>query len=130
MKKAKGVRRRRQRDTAHSSLDALRSELAHVRARFGLDPALPDHLLGVAWISPSGTMEDDEAEFVDAVADCVSVGLSLDAALASWISGDLARGEEAEEQADVTPSAASRLQADVTPSAARRLQAKHRIVVR
>ena len=63
-------------------------------------------------------MEDDEAEFVDAVADCVSVGLSLDAALASWISGDLARGEEAEEQADVTPSAASRL------------QAKHRIVVR
>jgi len=75
-------------------------------------------------------MEDDEAEFVDAVADCVSVGLSLDAALASWISGDLARGEEAEEQADVTPSAASRLQADVTPSAASRLQAKHRIVVR
>jgi hypothetical protein len=34
-------------------------------------------------------MEEDEAEFIDAVADCLGVGLSLDAALTCWDSGGL-----------------------------------------
>jgi len=34
-------------------------------------------------------MEEDEAEFIDAVADCLGVGLSLDAALNCWDSGGL-----------------------------------------
>ena len=118
MKNTRGVRRHRQAQSAHSGVDALRSVLAHVRARFGLDPAVPDHLLADAWISPAGAVEEDEAEFVDAVADCVSVGVPLDAALAAWVSGDLAGGEDAEEQADVIPVAAIRL------------PAKDRIVVR
>ena len=118
MKNTTEVRRRRQARTARSELDALRSVLAHVRARFGLDPAVPDHLLADPWISPAGAVEEDEAEFVDAIADCVSVGVPLDAALAAWVSGDLARDEDAEEQAYVTPFTAIRL------------PAKHRIVVR
>src|SRR4051812_9469913 len=63
----------------------LRAQLARVRARFGVDPATP--IAPEPWASPSGMVEEDEAEFADALADCLSVGLPLDAAVASWASG-------------------------------------------
>ena len=75
-------------------------EVAHVRARFGVDPATPARLAD-AWTSPTGTMEEDESEFLDAVADCVSVGLPVDAAVASWRSGTLevTGGDDEEDEA-------------------------------
>jgi hypothetical protein len=63
-------------------------EVAHVRARFAVDPATPAGFAD-AWQAPTGTTEEDESEFVDAVADCLSVGLPIDAAVASWRSGTL-----------------------------------------
>jgi hypothetical protein len=63
-------------------------EVAHVRARFGVDPSTPSKL-GDAWTAPTGAMEEDEAEFLDAVADCLSVGLPVEAAVASWRTGGL-----------------------------------------
>ena len=74
-----------------TAVETMRLELARVRARFGVDPTPPSHLFEGAWTSPSGVVEEDEAEFVDALADCMSVGLSLGAAVAFWASGDLAR---------------------------------------
>jgi hypothetical protein len=79
--------------------ETLRAELARVRARFGLDPDAPMALLSRAWISPSGTVEEDEAEFVDAVADCISVGLPVRAAVVSWASGGLAREDDRDDDA-------------------------------
>ncbi len=67
---------------------AAGEEVAHVRARFAVDPAMPARLAD-AWTAPTGTIEEDESEFVDAVADCLSVGLPIDAAVASWRAGTL-----------------------------------------
>jgi hypothetical protein len=63
-------------------------EVAHVRARFAVDPATPARLSD-AWKAPTGVTEEDESELIDVVADCLSVGLPLDAAVASWRSGSL-----------------------------------------
>jgi hypothetical protein len=71
-------------------------EVAHVRARFAVDPATPARLSD-AWSAPTGTTEEDESELIDAVADCLSVGLPLDAAVASWRSGSLQVGERDED---------------------------------
>jgi hypothetical protein len=87
-------------DEADVAAETLRTELARVRARFGLEPDVPIAFLSRAWISPSGTVEEDEAEFVDAVADCISVGLPLGAALDSWASGGLAREDDRDDDAD------------------------------
>jgi hypothetical protein len=70
-----------------------------VRARFGLDPEVPVSFLARAWTSPTGAVEEDEAEFVDAVADCVSVGLPIGAAVVSWASGGLAREDDGDDDA-------------------------------
>jgi hypothetical protein len=78
---------------------ALRFELARVRARFGVDPGTP--IAPEPWASPSGAVEEDEAEFADALADCLSVGLPLHAAVASWASGELAHDEEDDEPAEL-----------------------------
>jgi hypothetical protein len=75
----------------------VRSELARVRARLGVDPAISPLDLSQAWASPTGTIDEDEAQFVDTLADCLSVGLPLDAAFTSWMSGDLAGDDETEE---------------------------------
>src|SRR5262245_10126719 len=75
----------------------LRAQLVRVRARFGVDLATSIGTLPEPWTSPSGAVEEDEAEFADALADCLSVGLPLDAAVASWASGELAQGGEDEE---------------------------------
>jgi hypothetical protein len=71
-------------------------EVAHVRARFGVDPSTPTRLAD-AWTAPMGAVEDVEAEFVDAVADCLSVGLPVEAAVASWRSGTLAAEDDKED---------------------------------
>ena len=82
-------------ELATTTIETVRGELERVRAHFGLDPALesPRYLAG-AWIAPSGAVEENEAEFVDAMADCVSAGLPLGAAVASWSSGFLAHVDE------------------------------------
>ena len=69
--------------------ERLTIELARLRAKFGADPATAETSLDDAWTSPTAAMEEDEAEFIDAVADCLGVGLSLDAALTCWDSGGL-----------------------------------------
>jgi hypothetical protein len=77
-------------------------EVAHVRARFAVDPSTPARLAD-AWTAPTGATEEDESELIDAVADCLSVGLPLDAAVASWRSGSLqVSGQTDEEEDDET----------------------------
>jgi hypothetical protein len=65
----------------------LQQDLARVRARAATDPALASHSLSGAWTTD--VMEQDEAEFVDAVADCLGAGFSLDSALTGWDMGTL-----------------------------------------
>jgi hypothetical protein len=76
-------------------------EVAHVRARFGVDPATPTKLAD-AWTSPTGAVEEDESEFLDAVADCLSVGVPMEAAVASWRSGSLEVKPEDEDDEEET----------------------------
>jgi hypothetical protein len=45
-------------------------------------------------------MEEDESEFLDAVADCPSVGLPVDAAVASWRSGTLELTDQPDDDAE------------------------------
>jgi len=75
-----------------TGVETARVELARVRARFGVDPEIRPQLFAGAWTSPSGAIEEDEAEFVDAMADCMSAGLPLGAAIMFWASGALAGG--------------------------------------
>ncbi len=77
--------------------EMLQAELARVRARFSVDPAVVSGISVEAWASPSGSVEDDEAELVDVLADCVSVGVPLGAAVASWASGALALDDAPDE---------------------------------
>ena len=83
-------------DIAAGEAETVRAELARLRARFGVDPAIPRQFLDEAWNAPSGSLEEDEAEFADAMADCLSAGLPIDAAVAFWISGSLADRPEAD----------------------------------
>jgi len=76
--------------------ERLTIELARLRAKFGADPAIARASFDDAWMSPTAAMEEDEAEFIDAVADCLGVGLSLDAALTCWDSGGLFYDEDAD----------------------------------
>ena len=80
--------------TEPTGVETARVELARVRARFGVDPEIPSQLFAGAWTSPSGATEEDEAEFVDAMADCMSAGLPLGAAIMFWASGALAGGDD------------------------------------
>ena len=81
-------------DDREREVATVRAELARLRSRFGVDPAAPPRLLGETSTSTGGNMEEDEAEFADAMAGCLSVGLPLDAAVAFWASGSLAWREE------------------------------------
>jgi hypothetical protein len=92
--------------------ERLTRELARLRAKFGADPAIARSSLEEAWMSPTAAMEEDEAEFIDAVADCLGVGLSLDAALTCWDSGGLfydaaedATDDESDTDLDEAPEA-------------------------
>ena len=93
-----------------TGVETARVELARVRARFGVDPEIPSQLFAGAWTSPSGATEEDEAEFVDAMADCMSAGLPLGAAIMFWASGALAgggdddRGDDDEREIGADPS--------------------------
>jgi hypothetical protein len=86
--------------------ERLTIELARLRAKFGADPAIAGTSLEDAWMSPTAAMEEDEAEFIDAVADCLGVGLSLDAALNCWDSGGLFYDDGDGDDADDAPDAA------------------------
>jgi len=83
-----------------TGVETARVELARVRARFGVEPEIPSQLFAGAWRSPSGAVEADEAEFVDAMADCMSAGLPLGAAIMFWASGALAGGEDDDQGSD------------------------------
>ena len=84
-----------------TGVETARVELARVRSRFGVDPEIPSQLFAGAWTSPSGAVEEDEAEFVDAMADCMSAGLPLGAAIMFWASGALARGEDEDDDREI-----------------------------
>jgi hypothetical protein len=81
----------------------LARQLARVRSKFGMDPAATRRSFKDAWLSPT-VLEEDEAEFIDAVADCLGAGLPLEAALTCWDTGELALAadEEEDEPTDMT----------------------------
>jgi hypothetical protein len=88
-------------EAADEPMDAserLVKELARVRAKFAMDPADLSVRLAEAWTSPTAAMEEDEAEFVDALADCLGAGLPLEAALSFWDSGELAYEEDRDDE--------------------------------
>jgi hypothetical protein len=92
-----GNGRDRGRDSGEIAVGLAAEEVAHVRARFAVDPSTPARF-DDAWTAPTGSTEEVESEFVDAVADCLSVGLPLDAAVASWRSGTLEVSSESDEE--------------------------------
>jgi hypothetical protein len=77
--------------------ERVRAEIERVRGRLGVDPTLPRHWLAGAWSVPIGGIEEDEAELADVLADCLSVGLHLGDAVASWSCGGLAGGGDADD---------------------------------
>lgn len=101
----------------------LRRDLARVRAKFAMDtpPGAPS--LTGAWMSEMA-VEEDEAEFVDTLADCLGAGLSLQDALTCWETGDLA--------ADDADAAAAEEEQTVriVPALPRRPTGGHRLLVR
>ena len=70
-------------------------------------------------------VEEDEAEFVDTVADCLGAGLSLDDALSCWDTGELVY-QAADQEVDGDPDEPAPIQ--VAPL--RRSSAAHRVLVR
>ncbi len=102
--------------------ERLTIELARLRAKFGADPAIAGTSLDDAWMSPTAAMEEDEAEFIDAVADCLGVGLSLDAALNCWDSGGLFYDEaDADDGEDATEASLPSVVAHHAHATGRRL---------
>jgi hypothetical protein len=75
-------------EQAGAAAEHLSRDFARVRARLAVDPAFAGRSLAAAWTTD--VMEGDEAEFVDAVADCMGAGLSLETALTGWDLGALA----------------------------------------
>jgi|GEM_PF-5963333 len=71
-----------------AAAEHLSRDFARVRARLAVDPAFAGRSLAAAWTTD--VMEEDEAEFVDTVADCMGAGLSLETALTGWDLGALA----------------------------------------
>jgi hypothetical protein len=106
----------------------LTRDLARVRAKFGVDPALASRSLAAAWKSET-PLEEDEAEFLDAVADCLVAGLSLDDALNCWDNGELAyqASEDGSTDGDADRDDET---APVTLPSPRRPSTAHRVLVR
>ena len=78
-------------DSGAPSVDEqLSAELARIRARFAVDPVVVGRTLAPVYIGVPPEIEEDEAEFRDAMADCEGAGLPLETALACWHTGDLA----------------------------------------
>lgn len=86
-------------EAAIDCAEHLSRDFARVRARFGMDHALAQRSLAAAWTT-NVIQEEDEAEFVDTLADCVGAGLSLDSALTSWDIGTLAADDDDEDADD------------------------------
>jgi hypothetical protein len=82
-------------DAQAEAAERLTVQLARLRANFGADPATARASFDGAWTPPTAAMEEDEAEFIDAVADCMGAGLPLDAALECWDGGRLCYDEDA-----------------------------------
>lgn len=76
------------RELAGAAAEHLSRDFARVRARLAVDPALVGQSLAAAWTTD--VLEEDEAEFVDTLADCMGAGLSLEMALTGWDIGALA----------------------------------------
>jgi hypothetical protein len=112
---ARGAREDQEQKAGRDGLDSpppADTVMARVRARFGIDPAVAPEFarsLDEAWTSPAGNVEEDEAELVDAVADCLSVGVPLEAALSSLGSGMLAVGGTGSDEDGAEEDAASDL---------------------
>jgi len=106
---AKQAERKAEQEAAREAAEEARIEcaehltrdFARVRARFGMDLALAPRSLDAAW-STDVIVEEDEAEFVDTLADCVGAGLPLDSALTSWDTGTLV-ADDADEDDDLAP---------------------------
>jgi|GEM_PF-7067356 len=81
----------------------LTRDFARVRARFGMDLALAPRSLDAAWTTDV-IAEEDEAEFVDTLADCVGAGLPLESALTSWDTGTLVADDGDEDDELAPPS--------------------------
>src|SRR5437868_13221541 len=75
------------REQTGAAAEHLSRDFARVRARLAVDPALVGRSLAAAWTTD--VMEEDEAEFVDTLADCMGAGLSLETALTGWDIGTL-----------------------------------------
>jgi hypothetical protein len=114
-------------------VEHLTRDLARVRAKFGVDPVLAGRSLAAAWKSEA-PVEEDEAEFVDTVADCLGAGLSLDDALNCWDTGDLvyqAADHEADEADDAGAGDGDRDEPVPTVQPPlRRSSTAHRVLVR
>ncbi|HEY8926395.1 MAG TPA: hypothetical protein VIU64_18565 [Polyangia bacterium] len=102
----------------------LQQDFAKVRAKVAIDPVLASRSFSAAWTTD--VMEDeDEAEFVDAVADCLGAGFSLESALTGWDNGTLAADgseeaslfDESDRDDEATPSFPPRH----TPTGGRRI---------
>ena len=108
---AKLAERRAGHEAAHDAAEEARIEcaehltrdFARVRARFGMDPALAPRSLDAAWTTDV-IAEEDEAEFVDTLADCVGAGLPLESALTSWDTGTLVADDGDEDDELAPPS--------------------------
>lgn len=118
--------RDREEAAATDPAEHLTRDLARVRAKFGVDPALASRSLATAWRSET-PVEEDEAEFVDAVADCLVVGLSLDDALNCWDAGELAY--QAGDDGNAEPESEDET-VPIPVSPVRRSPAAHRVLVR
>ncbi len=79
-------------EAASECAEHLTRDFAKVRARAAVDPVLAGRSLSAAWTTD--VMEEDEAEFVDAVADCMGAGLSLESALSSWDTGAMVADDD------------------------------------
>lgn len=98
---SKAAEREAAEDARIQCAEHLTRDFARVRARFGMDPTLAARSLDAAWTTDV-IVEEDEAEFVDTLADCVGAGLPLESALTSWDTGTLVV-EDADEDDDPTP---------------------------
>lgn len=113
--------------SAADATEHLTRDLARVRARFGVDPALAGRSLAPAWRSDAA-LEEDEAEFVDTLADCLGAGLSLDDALACWDTGELVYAASGDDGA--AGDGESEETAPIAVATPRHSSAAHRVLVR
>lgn len=126
VKQGQGKGKGTEAEAAMNAAEHLTRDLARVRAKFGMDPALAPRSLAAAWTTET-VMEENEAQFVDTVADCLGAGLSLEDALTCWDTGDLAYDAAAEMAAadlDDEPIVLG------PPPVARPASGAHRVLVR